>query len=150
MISSLELRNCRRKMLMFKLRFPSSRLISEASFLDLLLLLESPFSTTSGGLGATRQKCCSMSLKSMMVSFCFSNFFATLVQMLFLPKILLTGSLLQARVFILFLGLGVSSCGSFTSCWAGAGGGGGGVVRPSWEGAEAGDSLQEVEGDLED
>merc|ERR1719225_1117785 len=97
---------------MFKLLFPSSRLtISEFSFFALLLLLlfESPFfSVTSGGLGATRQKCCSISLKSMMLCLFFSKVLATFVQILFLPKILLTGNLFQARVFILFLGFGVS------------------------------------------
>merc|ERR1719192_448932 len=39
MMSSLELRNCRRKMLMFKLRFPSRRLISEASFFGFVVVV---------------------------------------------------------------------------------------------------------------
>ena len=59
---------------------------------------------------------------------------ATLVQMLFLPKILLTGSLLQLKVFILFLGFGVSSCGIFISTGAVGGRGGGGPPRPARSG----------------
>ena len=66
--------------------------------------------------------------------FSFSKVFAIFVHMLFLPKILFTGSLFQANVFILFFGFGVSSWGSLIS-GAGGGsrgppGGGEGVHRP--------------------
>ena len=62
----------------------------------------------------------------------FSNVFAIFVQMLFFPKILFTGSLFQAKVFILFFGFGVSSWGSLISGAGGGsrgppGGGGGGA-----------------------
>merc|ERR1719500_1602843 len=83
-----------------------------------------------------------MSRKSIGADLSFSKVFAIFVQMLFLPKILFTGSLFQANVFILFFGFGVSSWGSLIS-GAGGGsrgppGGGGGGAPPMGGGGGGG------------
>merc|ERR1719278_2141100 len=105
------LRNCLKKMLMFRLLFPSSRFTSDISFFFFSPTPFSPFPSpeASGAFGATRQNRFSMSRKSIGADLSFSNVFAIFVQMLFFPKILFTGSLFQANVFILFFGFGVSS-----------------------------------------
>merc|ERR1719500_1795744 len=86
-----------------------------------------------------------MSRKSIGADLSFSKVFAIFVQMLFLPKILFTGSLFQANVFILFFGFGVSSWGNLIS-GAGGGsrgppGGGGGGAPPMGGGGGAGPVL---------
>merc|ERR1719500_1297914 len=83
-----------------------------------------------------------MSRKSIGADLSFSKVFAIFVQMLFLPKILFTGSLFQANVFILFFGFGVSSWGNLIS-GAGGGsrgppGGGGGGAPPMGGGGGGG------------
>lgn len=115
--------NCFKKMLTFKLLFPSRRVISEFSFLDfrslpfdpsaeLVTVSRAPIFGEFCVLVACWQNNPSISFQSSSAIGLFWCELATKVQIFVLPINLFDGILFQLMVFILVFGTGVSCCGN--------------------------------------